>query len=127
MIAIINRPPKAQAATDTALYEEIKSVMQNKQTVIIGEFNCPSIDWSSMKGDREGNRLIAMEEDAIFTQIVTQPTRENNILDLVFASDPGLIRNCKVSEKLSGCDRHLILFNIKTECTLGDNKTKIPD
>ncbi len=43
MIATIYRPPKAQAADDTALYEEIQSVIQNKQAVIIGDFNCPRI------------------------------------------------------------------------------------
>ncbi len=69
----IYRPPKAQAADDTALYEEIKSVIQNKQAVIIGDFNCPSIDWTSMNGDREGNRLIKMAEYEFLTQIVTQP------------------------------------------------------
>ncbi len=40
MIATIYGPPKAQAADDTALYEEIKSVIQNKQAMIIGDFNC---------------------------------------------------------------------------------------
>ncbi len=89
-IATIYRPPKSQAADDIALCEEIKSVIQNKQAVIIGDFNCPNTDWASMTRDREGNRLIEMAEDAFLTQIVTQPTRENNILDLVFASDPDL-------------------------------------
>ncbi len=79
MIATIYRPPKAQAVDDTALFEEMKSVTQNKQAVIIGDFKCSSIDWTSMNGDREGNRLIEMTEDAFLTQIVTQSTRENNI------------------------------------------------
>ncbi len=127
MIATIYRPPKAQAADDTALYEEMKSVIQNKQAVIIGDFNFPNIDRTSMNGDREGNRFIEMAKDAFLTQIVTQPTRENNILNLVFASDPYLIRDCKVGEKLSGCDDHLIRFSIKTEYTLTGNKNKIPD
>ncbi len=59
---------------DTALYEEIKSVIQNKQALIIGDFNCPSIDWTSMNGDRQGNRLIEMVEDAFLIQTVTQLT-----------------------------------------------------
>ncbi len=60
VIPTIYRPPKAQAADDTALYEEIKSVIQNRHAVIIGDFNCPSTDWTSMNADREGNRLIEM-------------------------------------------------------------------
>ncbi len=123
MIATIYRPPIAQVTDDTALYEEIKSVAQNKQAVIIGDFNCPSIDWTSMNGDREGNKLIEMAEDAFLIKIVAQPTRENNLPDLVFSSDPDLIRDCKVGEKLSGCDHHLIRFSIKTEFT----PTTIPD
>ncbi len=67
MIATIYRPPKAQAAYDTALYEEIKSIIQKKQAVVIGDFNCPSIDWTSVNRDREGNRLIEMAEDAFLT------------------------------------------------------------
>ncbi len=126
MTATIYRPPKAQVADDTALYEEIKSVIQNKQAVIIGDFNCPSIDWTSMNGVRESNRLIEMVEDAFTTQIVTQQTLENNTVDRLFASDPDLIRDCKVVEKLGGCDHRLIWFNIKTEHTLTINETKIP-
>ncbi len=75
-----------------------------------------------MNGDREGNRLIKMAEAAFLTQIVTQPTRENNIPDLAFASDPDPIHDLKVGEKLDGCDHHLIRFNVKTKYTLADNK-----
>ncbi len=68
-----------------------------------------------------------MTEDAFLTQIVNQPTRENNILDLALVTDPDLIRNCEVGEKLSGCDHHLIRFNVKTEYTLTDNISAVPD
>ncbi len=54
------RPPKQQAADDAALYEEIQAITQNKQSVIIGDFNCPNIDWTTLSGDQEGNRLLEM-------------------------------------------------------------------
>ncbi len=101
MIGTIYRPPNSQAADDIALCEEIISVIQNKQAVIVGDYNCPSIDWTSVNGDREGNRFIEMAEDAFLTQIASQPTRENNMLDLVFASDPDLIRELKRSSPYS--------------------------
>ncbi len=41
-----------------------------------------------MHGDQEGNRLVEMVEDSFLTQIVNQPTREHNILDLVLVIDP---------------------------------------
>ncbi len=77
-IGTVYRPPKLQAADDTALYEEINTITRNKEAVIIGDFNCPNVDWNLMHGDQEGNRLVEMIEDAFLKQIVTQPTRENN-------------------------------------------------
>ncbi len=46
--------------------------------------------------DQERSRLINMVEDSFLTQVVTQPTRENNILEPVLVSDPDLVRNCEV-------------------------------
>ncbi len=127
MIASVYRHPKSQAVQDTALSEEIESIIRNKQAVIVGDFNCPSINWTSMNGDREEKRLIEMAKDAFLTQIVTQPKREKNISDLVFTNNPDLVRDLKVGEKLGGCHHHLIRFNDKTKYTLSNNKTKIPD
>ncbi len=123
----MHRPPKLQAADDTTLYEEINSITQNKDAVIIGDFNCPNVDWNLMHGDQEVNRLVEMIDDAFLTQTVNQPTRENNIQDLVLVTDPDLIRKREVGEKLSGCDHHLIRFNLKTEYNLIDNMSAVPD
>ncbi len=50
----VYRPPKQQAADDTALYAVIQAMTQNKQLVIIGDFNCSNIDWTTMNGDHQG-------------------------------------------------------------------------
>ncbi len=70
-IGTVYRPPKQQAADDAALYEEIQAMTQNKQSVIIGDFSCPKINWSNMTGDQEGNRLLEMLEDTFMTQIIS--------------------------------------------------------
>ncbi len=44
MIGTVYRPPKQQSADDAALYEKIHTIIQNKQSVIIGDFNCTNID-----------------------------------------------------------------------------------
>ncbi len=55
-IVTIYRTPKLQGPDNTAVYEEIKSVIQNKQAIIIGDFNCPNIDWDTMNGDQEDDK-----------------------------------------------------------------------
>ncbi len=79
-----------------------------------------------MTGDQEDNILLEMLEDTLVTQIISQPTRENNIFDLVFVTDPDLVRKGKVGEILSCCDHHLIRFSILTEHELIENVSKIP-
>ncbi len=122
----VYRPPKLQAADETALYEEINTITRNKEAVIIGGFNCPNVDWNLMHGDQEGNTLVEMIEDAFLTQIVNQRTKENNILDLILVTDLDVIRNCDVGEKLSGCDHHLIRLNVITEYNLTENMSAVP-
>ncbi len=73
----VYRPLKLQAADDTALYEEISSITQNKGAIIIGDFNCPNVDRNLMHRDQAGNRLVEMVEDSFLTQIVNQSTREH--------------------------------------------------
>ncbi len=126
-IGTVYKPPKQQATDDTALYAEIQAMTQDKQPVIIGDFNCLNIDWTTLSGDQEGNRLLEMLEGAFLTQIVTQPTRENNLLDLVLASDSDLARECQVGEKLSGCDHHIIRLTIRTGQELIENNSRIPE
>ncbi len=95
-IRTLYRPPKQQAAQDAALYEEIQTITRSKQSVIIGDFKCPYIDWASMNDNQKGNRLLKIIEKTFLTQIVTQPTRENNLLDLVLVSDRDQHANVKL-------------------------------
>ncbi len=64
---------------------------------------------------------------AFLSQIVTQPMRENNFLDLVLVSDSNLARECHVGEKLGGCDHNLIRLKIRTGHELTENKSRIPN
>ncbi len=127
LLAIVYRPPKQMRTDDTALYEKIKSSIRNITAVVVGDFNCPSINWNSLQGDQEGSRLLEMVEDSFLSQIVTQPTRGNNILDLVLTSDTEVISDCEVGEILSGCYHHMIRFRIRTNHKLTENKSKVPD
>ena len=99
ILAVVYRPPKQCATDDLALYDEIRSIIHGNDAIIVGDFNCPNIDWSWPAGDPEGTRLIGLVEDEFLSQAVNQPTRENNILDLVMATDPDLVGNCEVGKK----------------------------
>ncbi len=50
ILAIVYRPPKLQAADDSALYNEIQSLIQGKNAIVIGDFNCANVAWRLLIG-----------------------------------------------------------------------------
>lgn len=68
-----------------------------------------------------------MEEDSFSTQILTCPTRENNIFDLVLVIDPNFILDCKMGEELNGCNHYLIGFSVRIENQLPEKKAIVLD
>ena len=98
ILAVIYRPPKQCITDDLALYDEIRSTIHGHDAIIVGDFNCPNIDWNWQTGDPEGSRLIDLGEDKFLSQAGNRPTKENNLLNLVLATGPDLIGNCEVGE-----------------------------
>ena len=69
-----------------------------KSTVLVGDFNCPDIDWSTHTvkndaSDKAVQQALIDTTSANLTQIRESPTREHNILDLVFTSNPTLVKS----------------------------------
>ncbi len=58
ILGVVYRLPKQTEENNMRLYNEIKSIIKDKNTVILGDFNNPSVNWSTLTGDREGRRLI---------------------------------------------------------------------
>ncbi len=59
--------------------------------------------------------------------IVTEPTRENSILDLVIASQDHLINNVIAGEHLSLCDHKVVRAEISTTTNIVESKIYVPN
>lgn len=57
-IRVVHRPLKQCEENYFNLYEEIKSLIVNREALIIGDFNNLTINWDVLACDLEGNRLI---------------------------------------------------------------------
>ncbi len=75
VLGVIYRPPKQTEEIDKKLYNEIKSFIKDKNAVICGDFNNPSVNWSTLSSDREGRRFIELAEEAFLYQTVQNPIR----------------------------------------------------
>ena len=77
--------------------QQISSSTKNNMSYIIlrDDFNLPDIIWdnNTMKtnpqyGNQMNSKLVEIATENDLTQIVSEPTRGNNILDLMFTNDP---------------------------------------
>ena len=121
IIATIYRPPKTTLENDKLLYDEIETIVSTKTSIICGDFNLPHINWRSFTSDNEGSRLIKLMKKLYLSQFVREPTLDNNILDIVLASDSDLIYSCEVGEILSNSDHKIIRCKVNCEVNIKEN------
>ncbi len=63
VLDVVYRPPKQTRENYKKLYNEIKSIIKDKNAIICGDFNNPSVNWQTLSSDREGRRLIELAEE----------------------------------------------------------------
>ena len=91
----------------------IKLQFPNTNIILGGDFNCPSIVWhtetltDSYISTFLREALIEIADDYQLQQVVTFPTKGNNLLDLCFTSHPDLVQSCLPFPGL--CDHDIVL------------------
>ena len=81
-----------------------------KATLIMGDFNYSNIDWDTL-GEGGDENFIDLINDLFLTQFVRQPTRDKNILDLVFSSDKAMVNDLVVSDPVANSDHNVITWS----------------
>ena len=116
-INIINiyRPPNSSILNTKKLFKFLLNQI-NQKTILCGDFNIRHINWDSNEiidnYDKIANIFIEFIGQNQLNQLVTEPTRENSILDLVLTSDSGIVRTIKVRENFSTSDHKMIEFEL---------------
>ena len=80
--------------------------------VMLGDLNLPKIDWLYLAAQNDGihNLLLYQFVSNGFTQLVTDPTRADNILDIILTNESTIISKVSVCEPLSNSDHSQVQF-----------------
>ena len=90
------------------------SMINNAEILIAGDLNFPGWDWPmlTLKTDcpyvEQHRKLLKLIQDHGMEQMVKEPTREDNILDLVISNHPHNIPRIEVAPGLS--DHRIVFF-----------------
>lgn len=127
-IAVVYRRPDHTPMEDLELYNSLQETLNSDETIIAGDFNLPRIDWNFNTSEaQDSQRLLEFMDDNFLTQYVREPTRGNNILDLIIATTENLITSLEVGEHLDTCDHKLVRFRLNISHTNPTIKTLTPN
>ena len=98
----------------------------------MGDFNHGHIQWKSLESTGgEDKQFIFVIQDSFLTQHVLEPTRGDNVLDIVLSSQKELVDNVKIHEPLGSSGHNQMHFdiNVKSESKnkkrIGETSTKV--
>ena len=116
-ICLSYKPPNASMETIQDLYSIIGNVATESNVIIMGDFNCPDIDWVSLTAETYSSSLLC---DVVFdnnlSQLVITPTHvRGNILDLVLTNSESLFKRIWVDETNDYSDHFMIYFAVYTK------------
>jgi len=80
----------------------LSDIMQSSyKTSILGDFNCPDIDWSTFSSDYAfSSSLCDLVFQYDFTQVIDCPTHvHGKILDLILTNSPDYVATITVSKE----------------------------
>ena len=113
LLGVFYRPPDSPADYLSQLEISLAGIPSSQPVVLCGDFNSPGIDWSKTSpstASKEASLLCDLIQDYSLQQLVVEPTRENNILDLILTNIPERITDVRVTCNLPGTDHLAVDF-----------------
>ena len=127
-IILTYRPPAQPVQIDCDLYDQISEISDTHDVVIMGDFNLPVTKWGASLTSHHGHDLYNNLQDSSLIQFVKRPTRNNHVLDLVFATNEELVENLEVGEEFCNSDHRAITFSINFKVKEANtSEEKVPD
>ena len=113
---IVYRSPNSSTENNSRLNELLRTVPRN--SVIVGDFNYPSINWELLSGNTHAMEFIDAIGENFLSQHVSFPTHDcGNILDLVISNIPSRINSISDCGKLGNSDHCIICTEVDATFT----------
>ena len=126
-VGVQYRPPNLGREDTNSLLQEIGEASRNRNVCILGGYNFRRIDWEGIVGDQESEAFLGVLQDNFLKQVVREPTRGENILDLVLTNNENMISGVDVGSQLGCSDHREIRFNLEWEANHSNNLVIVPD
>jgi len=125
-LVLIYRPPNT-GPTSLDNFKELLCNVKNN-TVLIGDFNLPEIDWNLMNAPNRFMNIVNECSERGLSQLVNFPTHlKGNILDLVLTNIADRVTSIEDQGRLGTSDHIIMSVKISTSNKAAPSTEKIPD
>lgn len=111
VVGVCYKSPAAEAEEIDELFKVLQKASKG-EVMIMGDFNYPGINWETYESNSHGHAFLDLVMDNFLHQHVQEPTRENNILDLVLSSNEGMVEKLEVKEHLGNSDHNTLCWDL---------------
>jgi hypothetical protein len=122
IVGVVYRSPSSGDIDNQNLNASIREAVDMKcsHVLVLGDFNYPEINWSTLRPDAAMGRpvqdFLDCVQDCFLFQHVSEATRfrldqRANVLDLVFTNEEAMISNLKVHEPVGSSDHAVLSWN----------------
>ncbi len=67
-ISVTYRPPGQTQELDNEMYQALRQSLHNSESVILGDFNLPHIDWQTLTGvETESHKMLEFLEETSYS------------------------------------------------------------
>ena len=127
ILGLVYRPPAQNSNINSELFEQISDICNLNNAVIFGDFNLPVTEWGGTLNSHSGHELYSNILESSLCQHIREPTRGQNILDIVLTTDDNQISNVDIGPEFSTSDHRTLSFNIDFTTTQQNNHENVPD
>jgi Reverse transcriptase (RNA-dependent DNA polymerase)/Endonuclease-reverse transcriptase len=122
---LVYRPPRNSIESYQQLAQLVRGAGAN--TVLLGDFNLPGIDWDSGTARGPGAELVLEAcSDKFLEQLVTFPTHlKGNILDLILTNVPELFVDISSEGRLGTSDHYILKAEMEVGSPVSANQTLV--
>ena len=93
------------------LWSSLSKIPQNSIICLLGDFNLPCIDWTT-ESSKSNEDFMERIQHFNLQQMVTMPTRLENILDLFLTNTPSLVQNTETLPSLGTSDNDIVFHEV---------------
>ena len=122
-IICVYRPPNCNDVSHEQICKLFDITQQNyNSSIIIGDFNLPNFNWKEYTFPSYPKSYALLYDSIIknsFSQLINKPTRNNNIIDLLFTNEKQLLSNINIGDYFglykNISDHYSVSFNVNIE------------